>query len=333
MKPADISRRNNHKAAKRCSRWKRFRYRLEAVALRPVVWGVPFLPYHAVRRVGRGIGWLSYWFLGRQRRIAVANLDVAFGDTKTRLQKKRIARASFQSFGATMLGLFWSARLTPALARQIVEVHDSSLRLIHDCLARGKGVIFIMMHYGDWELLGLALGFQEIPMTIVAKRMHNPALERIFVRLRSRSGNRIVAGRHAMIRVLKTLKHAGCAALLIDQHVGLRSGGTWCDFFGLPVLTCSTIGRLELLSGAAIVASIAHPLPGGKIRIDCQELPFRSSGNDQADIHTLSQRCLDLCENTIRGQPEHWLWSYKRWKARPYSELGRYPKYSRPFVA
>jgi KDO2-lipid IV(A) lauroyltransferase len=198
-------------------------------------------------------------------------------------------------------------------------------------MARGKGVIFIMMHYGDWELQGPAFGFREIPLTVIAKRMRNPALERIFVRLRSQWGHRVVAGPYAMLRVLKTLKRGGCAAILIDQHVGLRAGGTWCDFFGLPVLTNSTIGQLELRSGAAIVTSIAHPLQDGRIRIDCHELSYRPSGDDTADVQTISQQCLSFCEAVIRDQPEHWLWSYKRWKARPHSELGRFPAYSRQY--
>ena len=301
--------------------------------LAPALWVIPFFPYRVVRRIGRSLGWLCYWLLGGQRRTALANLDVAFGDARTRSEKARIARASFQTFGAAMLGLFWSARLTPALTKQIVEVHDSSLQLIRDCMARGKGVIFIMMHYGDWELQGPAFGFREIPLTVIAKRMRNPALERIFVKLRSQWGHRVVAGPYAMLRVLKTLKRGGCAAILIDQHVGLRSGGTWCDFFGLPVLTNSTIGQLELRSGAAIVTSIAHPLPDGRIRIDCREFPYQPSGNDQADIQTISQQCLNFCEGVIRDHPEHWLWSYKRWKARPHSELGRFPAYSRQYGA
>lgn len=321
----------HRKTVKRYSRWKRFRHRLEAALLTPVLRVIPLFPYHAVRRIGRCLGWLSYWFLAGQRRIALANLDVAFGDARTRLEKARIARASFQSFGAAMLGLFWSARLTPALTQQLVELNGSSLQLIRDCTARGKGVIFIMMHYGDWELQGPAFGFHEVPLTIIAKRMRNPALERIFLKLRSQRGHRVVAGPFAMLNVLKTLKRGGCAAVLIDQHVGVRSGGTWCDFFGLPVLTNSTIGQLELRSGAAIVTSIAHPLPDGRIRIDCQELSYRPSGDDQADIQSISQQCLHFCETVIRKAPEHWLWSYKRWRARPHPELGRFPAYSRQY--
>ena len=310
--------------------WRRWRYRLEAAAIALPVQVTPWLPWPVVRRLGRAIGWLGYRLLPHSRQIALANLDAAFGTTKTPCEKRRITCASFQSFGVTMLGLFWSVRLNPATLDQLVEVPADTLPLIDRCRARGKGVIFIMMHYGNWEVLGHTLALHKIPTTIVARKMRNPALERIFCRLRSHSGHRIVSGACAPGQVVRTLRHGGCVALLIDQHVGVRSGGTWCEFFGLPVLTCSTVGRLELLSGAALVACVAQPLADGRTRLNCQELPCAHSGNQRADVQTISQRCLEFCESIIRQQPEHWLWSYKRWRARPSLEQGRYPAYSHP---
>ena len=294
---------------------------------------MPLFPYQTVRRLGRGMGWLCYWLLGKQRRIALANLDVAFRETKSRGEKNRIARASFQSFGATMLGLFWTARLTPALGRTLVEFPDDGLQLVRDDLARGKGVIFIMMHYGDWEMVALTMALHDLRITGVTKLMRNAALEQVFSRLRARTGNNFVYGPHAMLRLRKALKHKDCIAMLIDQQVGPRSGGIWCDFFGLPVLTSSAIARLALHSGAAIVSSVAYPLPDGRTRIDCREIPYQLTGNDEADIQTISQQCLRACETIVRDQPEHWLWSYKRWKNRPCRERGLYPDYSRPLVS
>ena len=315
----------------RQSRWKRCRYRLEWASVLLLIRFISLMPYRATRGMGHAIGWLGYWLLHQPRRVALANLNLAFGDTKTIREKTRIARASFQSFGAAILGLFWSRRLTPEAANRIVDVPDSSLDLFHGSQARGKGVIFIMMHYGDWELLGLTMGFHRIPLTILAKHMRNAALEGILTRLRSRSGHSVVSGRHAMIKILRTLKRGGSVALLIDQHVGQRRGGIWCNFFGLPVLTFSTVGRLALISGAAIVGAVAYPLPDGRTRVVYgPEIPCQRTGNDDTDIQAASQQCLQFCESVIRDQPEHWLWSYKRWKVRPGPEPGRYPAYSRP---
>jgi KDO2-lipid IV(A) lauroyltransferase len=277
------------------------------------------------------VGWLGYYLLPPQRRVALANLDLAFGSTKSELEKTRIARASAQNFATTMLAQFWAVRLTRETLDEIVEVEAEGLRSIRDLRAKGRPIIFITLHYGDWELLGLATGFYGIPTTIVTKTMRNAGLEKIFNPLRAQSGHDIISSRHAGVKLLKALERNDCIALLIDQHVGLRAGGIWCEFFGVPVLTTSLIAKLALRSGAAIVGAVAYPLADGRSRIVYDsEIPAQSTGDSVADVQRITQQCLQFCEAKIRERPELWLWSYKRWKVRPRPELDRYPFYSRP---
>jgi KDO2-lipid IV(A) lauroyltransferase len=304
---------------------------VEGVSVRVLALLIPRLSRATILRLGRALGWVGYYSLPNQRRVALANLDVAFGDTKTRREKRRIARGSFQNFAATMLAQFSARELTRETLDEIAEVDAAGLELINRIRSQRRGIILITLHYGDWELLGLATGFYGIQMTLVTKTMRNPALENIFGPLRAQSGHRIISSRRAGAKLLRALKRGECVGLLIDQHVGLRAGGIWCDFFGMPVLATPTIARLALHSGAAIVACVAHPLPDGRSRIVYgPEIQYQTSGNVEADVKNITQLCLQFCEATIRNHPEPWLWSYKRWKARPHQEQGRYPFYSRP---
>ena len=292
--------------------------------MRALVWLIPKFSRRTVLRLGRGFGWLAYHAFPEQRRIAQANLDTAFGDTQSPTEKCRIARASTYNFAATMLGLFWSPRLTQPLIEEITEFDPESLKRLREILARGKGIIGITMHYGDWELLGLAMPFYGIPMTVVQDATNNPALGEILAQLRGVSGNRIIPNHRAAAKLMKSLKRGEFIALLIDQHVSRRSGGEWLDFFGLPVSNTPAIGWLALRSGAPIVPFVAHPLGNGHIRIGCEEeIPYA------ATAQLINQKCMELCESTIREEPEPWLWSYKRWKSRPTREQGRFPYYSR----
>ena len=310
---------------------KRLRFRLETAVARVFAWLIPHLPRKVIWRLGRVTGGLGYYLLPMQRRIARANLDLAFGSTKTPAEKARIARASAQYFATTMLTQFWATRLTRNTLDEVAEADAEGLRLMRDLRAKGRAIILIGLHYGDLELLGLATGFYGFHMTVVTKTMRNPALETIFSRLRAQSGHHIISSHHAGAKLLKALKQGDCVALVIDQHVGLNAGGIWCDFFGVPVLTTSMVARLALHSGAAIVGCVARPLPHGRSRIVYgPEIHCEPSGNDQADVQNVTQQCLQFCERTIREKPEPWLWSYKRWKVRPHQEQGRYPFYSNP---
>lgn len=310
---------------------KRLRFRIEAALLRALAWLVPKFPRRAVQRAGRALGRLAYLLLPGLRRVALANLDVAFGQRMSRREKSGIARASIESALATVLCLFWAPRLRRDNLDKFAQVDEQSLQRVRQLAARGHGIIFITLHYGDWELLGLATGFYGIELTVVQEAMQNEALEEIFARLRGASGHRIVPNRYAAATLLKTLKGGGNIALLIDLNSTRKRGGMWLDFFGLPVFSIAAPGALALRCGAAIVPGIAHPLPDGRTRIVYgPEIQYSLSGNDEADVRAINQKCLKFCEQIIREKPEHWLWVYKRWKYQSNEQRERFPFYSRP---
>jgi hypothetical protein len=203
--------------AKGLSRWKQFRHRLEVLFVKFVAWIVPRLSRKSILRIALTIGWLAYRLSARERRLAHANLDIAFSDSKSYEEKARIAVASFQNFGATMLGLFWSPRLNREVLDRIVDCDAGDIELIHGLRARGKGVIFLTLHYGDWELLGLATGFYGVPLTVVMDELRNVALEEIGARA-FRPPNHHAAQRRAKIaedaqtrRVHRTARGPECA--------------------------------------------------------------------------------------------------------------------------
>jgi len=281
-------------------------------------------------RLANSAGWIAFHVAPRERRIALTNLDIAFGSATSAEEKRRIARSAFQNFARSFLGLFWAQRLNRATLDAVVEVDADSLRMVEAARARGKGIIFVPFHFGEWETLGIATALLGFPMTIVMEQLRNPHLTRIFERLRGRGGNQLILQRHAIPKLLKALQRGECIALLIDLNAVPRRGGLWLDFFGKPVFGFSAAAALARHTGAPIIGGVAYPLPDGRIRIVYgPEIPCANTGNDETDLCTTSQRCLGYCEVLIRQNPEHWLWFYRRWKFRPTKEPGDFPYYSR----
>lgn len=309
---------------------KRLRFRLEAAVLRALEWLLTRFSRRAVTRAGSAVGWLAYHIAPGLRRIALANLDVAFGDSKSPEEKRRIARASLQNFGRTMFGLFWSSRVTQENFRQYVEVDPASLKTVREVQERGAAVMIITLHYGDWELLGLAVGFLGIRMTIVQEAKQNVLLEDILARLRSGARHRMVPAMSSAMTLLKTLKSGGNVGTLVDLNAFARSGGAWLDFFGLPAYNHTAFAALALRTGATVFCVVGQPLPGGRIRVEISDpIEPPHTAAPEAQVRALSQKCLTHCEQVIRRNPDYWLWTYKRWKYRPHPEPGRYPFYSK----
>lgn len=313
------------------SYWRRLRDTLAGGGVTALAWTAPRLSRRTVWRCGHAVGWLAYYLLPQLRRLARSNLDIAFGQTKSAREKSRIGLRSLQNFVTTMLLLFWTPRLTRQILDDIIVVDDEDLRRARDFYAQGKGVLFLTPHYGDWELMGLVMGFWNISMNIVSQPIRNASLERSCTHLREYSGNRIIPRQRAVPKMIRALRQGQAVAALIDLNSPRRAGGAWIDFFGLPVFNNTSVAALALRTGAPIVYGVACPLPDGRRRVTfSQEIECVRTGNYAADLQSTSQNCMDYCERLIRENPEYWHWSYKRWKRRPSQERGRYPYYSKP---
>ncbi|HZN65099.1 MAG TPA: lysophospholipid acyltransferase family protein [Tepidisphaeraceae bacterium] len=309
---------------------KRLRYRLEGAALEAAALFIPVLPRPLVNALGWCVGAGAYFALKEDRQVGLANLDIAFGDTKSPEEKKRIVMSAFRNLASNLLGLFWGRRLGARNVGRYVKTDADNLAWLEQVRGRGKGVILVTPHYGDWELGSLAAGLLGIPYTTVAEPTKNPAIERIISRLRSRSGHTTVPPRFAVVKLYKALSRGGTVTLLIDVNARRGRGGVWLDFFGLPVFNTGAVAELAMRTGAAIVFVAAHPLPGRRINLTFgPEIEPSATGDHEDDVLTTSQRCLDACAALIREHPEHWLWTYKRWKRRPAEEMGRFPFYSK----
>ena len=309
---------------------RRLRHLVEAVALRLLARALVVLPRRLAVALGEALGWAVYYLLAQDRRVALANLDIAFGDTKPKREKRRLAREAFQTFGRNLAGLFWSPRLNEGNIRRHVELDPANWQWLQQVRSRGNGVILISAHWGDWELGLLATGFLGSPCTTVTEPTTNPAIERLITGLRSASGHACVHPRFAMLKLFKALRRGGAIALMVDVNARRGRGGAWLDFFGVPVFNTPAVAQLARRTGAAIVFVTARPLPGGRVKLSFgPQVEPAAAGDDPDDVLTTSQRCLDNCAALVRGNPEHWLWTYKRWKRRPTPAAGPYPFYSK----
>ena len=123
------------------SPWKKTRLRIEALLCRAGFWIFPRLPYSWLLTLSRMAGRCAYWLAHSQRRIALANLNLALGASYSELEKRRIACASFQSFARTSLETLAGSRLTTDGFDRHFKLAPGSIELLKELLARKRGLI------------------------------------------------------------------------------------------------------------------------------------------------------------------------------------------------
>jgi KDO2-lipid IV(A) lauroyltransferase len=290
---------------------------------------VPRLPRETVLAIGRGLGRLGFSFLRRDRRVALANLDAAYGDTLSPRAKRRIARASFEHFGQVGLELFWSARLDRRTIDRIVTIADRDVAMAKGHLAKG-GAIVLASHAGNWEILNIHAGYVGIPVTTLARRLRNAPLNALVNADRTRSGNEVVYHDEAARGILRALRAGRFVAIPLDQNTRPDRGGIYVPFFGLDVAASRAVAMFALKTGVPIIPVSCRALRGGRYRAVWDDpIPVPTEGDRNERERELTRRCVAAIEASIRDDPGGWLWQYRRFKYRPTTEQGRFPFYSK----
>lgn len=262
--------------------------------------------------VGTGLGTVAWAVDARHRHVARENIRLAYGDTLTPREARRLVLRSMRHLGRMAID-------TLALGADRSEELDARVRVeglehLRDALDRGNGVIGFTGHLGNWELLSLTFGRLGVPLTPIVRPLDNPYLESHLVRLRTSTGNRLVYKRGAPREALALLRAGGFLGILIDQRP--KRGGLRVRFFGTEAHATDALARLALHSHAAVVPTYAVQESGGWWRMVIEPaVPIVRTGDLEADAYRITADCTAILEGWIRRYPEQWLWAHRRWEA------------------
>jgi KDO2-lipid IV(A) lauroyltransferase len=305
------------------SPWKRLRYRLEWLALRVALKLVPLLSRNACYQLGGFAGRLAATFDRAGRRVALSNLEAAFGDEFTPTRRAEIVRESYEHFARTMLDLFWSPRLTRDNYTQYIEFENME-RSRADIAPSGSCVVGAF-HYGNFEWLSLACAWHGFPSAITTQEFKNPLLDEFFQKLREQSGHITVPREGAIIRLYKILRKKGRVALLVDTTLPPHQPTVVINCFGLQTIVTVAHAWLQERTGAPMVPIYCQPLPRGRYRVVTLPTLRPAKGATHGEI---AQACWDAFEPVVRADPAPWLWMYKHWRYKPTAAQDQYPFYA-----
>lgn len=272
-------------------------------------------------RLANRLGGLVYRVDRKHREITIRNLTLAFGEQKSASQIEAIARRVFENLIRLVFELGWGLNLREdQLPRyfNIVGLED-----YRRAMARGKGVLFLAAHFGNFELLTIAGHLGDMPVRIVYRRLDAPFLERFFKENRTRFGGKTIAThRGAMREIYRELRNGFPVAMLMDQNVDWYDG-VFVDFFNHRACTNKGMALLALKSEAPVVPAFLIRRPHGFDAVFGPELPLIKTGDRTRDIEANTQMYNRVIELYARKYPEQWFWVHQRWKTKPYQPWPR----------
>lgn len=272
-------------------------------------------PRSALAPMGRALGRMTYQSMRRYRRVALSNLDRAYGDCMNREARLRLAIESFEHLGVTLIEFFLRQ---PRITMEEVEreVRFEGQEHYEAAFARGKGVLLITAHYGNWEMMGPRLSRAGYQVNAVSRTADDPGMERMIEAIRTRCGLRQIPRRQAARQGLAALRRNEILAILLDQNTA--EGGVFVPFYGYPASTATGPAVFALKTGAAIVPTFCLREADGTHTMKAWPPIYpQSTGDRNADIVRLTAEVTRIIELQIRERPELWCWLHNRWKLQP----------------
>lgn len=192
---------------------------------------------------------------------------------------------------------------------RVQKVHGE--HLLHEALAAKKGLVLIVPHFGTWEIMNSYVA-QFTEMTIMYKPVKDPGAD-LFVReARSREGAQLVPTDESGVRqIFKALKQGGTTVILPDHTP--KQGGEMIPYFGFPLASSNLSAKLiQKTKAKALLLYAIRNDDGFDMYIEkISENIYQGTANDGTLV--IHQAIEDL----IRRHPEHYHWTYKRFKANP----------------
>ncbi len=234
-----------------------------------------------------------------------------YRDAENAEQLRDLAQSVYRQLGRTAVehARLLSGRTTDLRDRLTITGQEHIAAARH----RGRGVILITGHFGYWELLGATVALLGYPITVVAKKLHNPAVNRLMHAGRERLGMAVTSMESAPSAIFKALRRNQCVGLIADQDAG--PGGVFVEFLGTRASTYQGPALFALRTGAPIVPCFIIR-SGPEQHHVCFESPIDaiSTGDESADIARTTQAYTEVLTRYIMNYPDHWFWVHRRWK-------------------
>ena len=248
----------------------------------------------------------------RHREIVRRNLAFAYGEELTAADRERLARQVFENY----VRFAWETvvlLLAPlsSIKNRVVLLGEHNQA---EALKKGRGLVALAAHTGNWEFTAMGYGLQYRRLAVVARELGHPLGRRLARYLRERSGNWMVNKQRGLKDILLHLKQNRVVGIVIDQNT-TTEGGLLVDFFGHPARTTPVAAVLARRRDIPVLPAFSRRLPGGRhLLIYFPPIPMVKTKDPEADIRRHLQEQSLAVEAWVRAEPSQWLWLHRRWK-------------------
>lgn len=249
---------------------------------------------------------IHYLLYKKERRAVIGNLKIILNKTETGGEDKELkvkSRMVFRNFAKYLVDFLRFSVIDDGYIKKFVSFEG--LRNIEEALGKGKGIVILSAHLGNWEFGGYALGRIGYPINAVVLTHKDEKVNEFFINQRNMGNFKSIEIGASLRGCYKVLKNNELLALLGDRN--FSSTGFMTEFFGKKAFMPKGPAVLCNRTGAAIVPTYMTREADDTFKMIFEKPIYPDSLSDEdSAVEGLMKRYIPSMENAIRKYPSQW---------------------------
>jgi KDO2-lipid IV(A) lauroyltransferase len=261
---------------------------------------------------------LSYCKVGRLK-VPYDSMVRSFSASMSEDELKSLHRKMLTHFARMIFEIPHILRLNEKNMDQYVFFENEDHYL--NALKKGKGILALTGHFGNWEFTAAAVSLKFGPLAMVARPVDSKAADLVINDIRTRFGSEVIPKQRGMRKILYALRRNLTVGVLLDQNVDWYEG-VFVNFLGRQACTNKGLALLALKTGSPVVPIFSARQRDGRYCIMFgEEIQLKRTGDKTRDVEENTAVFTSIIEKYIRMYPEQWFWFHRRWKTRPFCPI------------
>ncbi len=227
-------------------------------------------------------------------------------------QAEAVVRSCFEKLGTNFVELL----LIPYLPKEDFpkRFHVENVHHVEEATKLNKGILALVFHYGNWEIMGIASFLLKREVIALARPLKGQKFLQGFInQLRAATGLTVIPNQDTARDAMKYLRENRIVAILGDQREK-RSKGVYVELFGEKVPTSKGIVMLAMRTGSPVMP--VYLRREGFLRytiVFCEPIEMERKGNIEELIYKNARKVNAFLEGLIAAHPEEWFLVHRRW--------------------
>lgn len=274
----------------------------------PLIYGIALLPFPLLYVLSDVVFVLLYHVIGYRKKVVFTNLRKSFPE-KSEAEIQEIGLKFYRFFCDLIFETLKTLTISPETLKKRVKMNDDDVFAKY--YNEGRSVIFVMGHWGNWELGGAR--FSQEPyhqLYVIYHPLANKHFDKLVYHMRTRLGNKLYAMRDTIRGMIKNRGDLTATAFIADQTPSPKNAH-WMPFLNQDTPVFTGTARIAKKLNYPVIYTSVKRVKRGYYEIHGEVLIENPQSLEEVVISELHTKRL---EKDIQAQPEIWLWSHRRWK-------------------